>query len=59
MLASDPSLRVTMLGVTKVEADCIAGVRLNAALNNGVNFTCLEARHFLPEVRFNLNRAIL
>lgn len=48
-----------MLGVTKVEADCIAGVRLNAALNNGVNFTCLEARHFLPEVRFNLNRAIL
>ena len=50
VLASDPSLSVTMLGVTKVEEHCTNGIKLNAALENNVNFTCLEARHLEPEV---------
>lgn len=50
VLASDPSLSVTMLGVTKMEEECANGIKLNAALENNVNFTCLEARHFQPEV---------
>ena len=50
VLASDPSLSVTMLGVTKMEEQCANGIKLNAALENNVNFTCLEARHFQPEV---------
>ena len=39
-----------MLGVTKMEEECANGIKLNAALDNNVNFTCLEARHFQPEV---------
>jgi len=39
-----------MLGVTRNVADCANGVKLNAALDNHVNFTCLEPHHFLPEV---------
>ena len=50
VLASDPSLSVTMVGVTKVEEHCANGIKLNGALDNNVNFTCLEAHHFQPEV---------
>ena len=43
-------MRVTFLAITKKVADCQEGIQLNAASKHNINFTCLEDRHFLPEV---------
>lgn len=49
-LAADPMLAVTFLGVTRKASDCENGRQLNAATGHAINFTCLEERHFVPEV---------
>lgn len=50
-LSKDPSLRVSLLGATRKVADCEAGLKLNAASGYNISFTCLDERHFVPEVR--------
>ena len=53
-LAGDPTLRVTFLGVTRKVGDCENGKQLHSASGYNFNFTCLEERHFLPEVLFHI-----
>ncbi|CAL8463815.1 g3349 [Coccomyxa elongata] len=49
-LSEDPSLDVTLLGVSKMMDKCIKGRKQQSKLNPRANYACFDDRHFEPFV---------